>query len=167
MAQNIKVKDYIKPTVYMRLNIHSCSLCTCFQIGEEILVWYGPEYGKELGIFRDEEGTKTKETANKKAKMVIEGERKSRSINKTMSAKVRETNAKRSSRKKKEAAVFKPEINTETDLEDAVSEEMEDDGSDWGPAWSDVRTSDLDFTTDDDDGHDRETTCDPPRKKVN
>ena len=34
------------------------------QVGTEILVWYGREYGKELGIVREDEDTRRRESAN-------------------------------------------------------------------------------------------------------
>ena len=39
----------------------------CVQEGEEMLVWYGAEYGRELGIFRDDE----KSTGKKKSPTML------------------------------------------------------------------------------------------------
>ena len=90
--------------------------------------------------------------------MVTESERKSRSFEKNMSSKVRESRTKTSRTVETMAMKDFDEEDEETDLEDALSEEAEDDGSDWGPSWSEVKTSDLDFTTDDDqdDGIDKD-----------
>ena len=53
-----------------------------------------------------------------------------------------------------------------SEMTDDVETDIEkDDESDWGPAWSDVKTSDLDFTTDD-DHEEKKTITKPLRQKV-